>query len=74
MALMGLQGNAENLAYLSFWAYNTTILLHLLCSDKGLHAACIELNLLNMIEELINAIHGEFVSYRKNPADRLQSS
>jgi hypothetical protein len=48
----------EDLAFLSFWAYNTTLLLHLLRSDPGLGPACGELGLLGMVEELINAIHG----------------
>ena len=52
------KGNVEDLAHLSFWAYNTTALLHLLRSDEGLAAGCEELNLLSMVEELINAIHG----------------
>ncbi|WRT70013.1 uncharacterized protein IL334_007006 [Kwoniella shivajii] len=53
----GVYSNVENLAYLAFWAYNSSVLLHLLRSDPGLNAACEELNLLGMIEELINAIH-----------------
>jgi hypothetical protein len=48
----------EDLAYLAFWVYNTTTLLHLLRSDPDVGPACEELNLLGMIEELINAIHG----------------
>lgn len=48
----------EDLAYLAFWAYNTTTLLHLLRSDPDVCPACEQLNLLGMMEELINAIHG----------------
>jgi hypothetical protein len=55
------QGNVEDLAYLAFWAYNSTVLLHLLRSDEPLARACEtdDLNLLGMLEELINAIHGK---------------
>jgi hypothetical protein len=53
------QGNIEDLAYLAFWAYNTTLLLYLLVSDDELRTPCDELGLLGMVEELINAIHGE---------------
>ncbi|WVR09630.1 hypothetical protein IAU60_006703 [Kwoniella sp. DSM 27419] len=49
--------NTEDLAYLSFWSYNSTLLLHLLRSDRALNAACQDLKLLSMLEELINAIH-----------------
>ena len=48
----------EDLAYLAFWAYNCTLLLYLLRADEGLKRACTELELLDMMEELIHAIHG----------------
>lgn len=56
----------EDLAYLAFWAYNTTVLLHLLRSDKRLAEACEteEVNFLGLLEELINAIHGESSRHR----------
>ncbi|WWC64820.1 uncharacterized protein I303_107434 [Kwoniella dejecticola CBS 10117] len=53
----GVYSNVENLAHLAFWAYNSSVLLHLLRSDPAIHAACEELGLLGMMEELINAIH-----------------
>ncbi|WVW86391.1 hypothetical protein I302_108437 [Kwoniella bestiolae CBS 10118] len=53
----GVHNNVENLAYLAFWAYNSSVLLHLLKSDPGINAACEEMSLLGMMEELINAIH-----------------
>ncbi|ORX40447.1 DIL domain-domain-containing protein [Kockovaella imperatae] len=53
----GVYGNMENLAYLAFWAYNSSLLLHLLRSDEGLRRACQEMELLDMMEELIHAIH-----------------
>jgi hypothetical protein len=59
------QSNVDNLAYLAFWAYNATLLLHLLRTDPGLEPACDELGLLGMMEELINAIHGEWVTTRR---------
>lgn len=40
----------DDLAYLAFWIYNSTLLLHLLKSDPGLELACHELNLFVMIE------------------------
>lgn len=56
------KGNSEDLAYLSFWAYNTTVLLHLLKSEPDLAAACEDLGVLLMLVELVNAIHGESLS------------
>ncbi|WVF67327.1 hypothetical protein IAT40_002078 [Kwoniella sp. CBS 6097] len=53
----GVYENTENLAYLAFWSYNSTLLLHLLRSDPAVNAACEEMSLLGMMEELINAIH-----------------
>ncbi|KAI9633838.1 DIL domain-containing protein [Dioszegia hungarica] len=53
----GVYGSIEDLAYLAFWAYNTTLLLYLLVSDDELRTPCDELGLLGMVEELINAIH-----------------
>ncbi|OCF34276.1 hypothetical protein I316_04230 [Kwoniella heveanensis BCC8398] len=53
----GVYENTENLAYLAFWSYNSTLLLHLLRSDPAVHASCEEMSLLGMMEELINAIH-----------------
>ncbi|ORY31607.1 hypothetical protein BCR39DRAFT_86241 [Naematelia encephala] len=53
----GVYGHMDDLAYLAFWAYNTTVLLHLIRSDSGISAACEQLELMSMIEELINAIH-----------------
>ena len=49
----------EDLAYLAYWAYNTTLLLHLLKNDPGLRDACDELGFFGMMEELVNAIHGQ---------------
>lgn len=52
--------NNEDLAALSFWEYNLTLLLYLVRSDKELSAACLAGgNMLVNFEELINAIHGE---------------
>lgn len=52
--------NNEDLAALSFWEYNLTLLLYLIRSDKDLCAACTAAeNMLVNFEELINAIHGE---------------
>lgn len=48
----------ENLAYLAFWAYNTTLLLHLIRADEGLAIACDDLGYLTELEGLIHAIHG----------------
>ncbi|EIW72141.1 hypothetical protein TREMEDRAFT_25958 [Tremella mesenterica DSM 1558] len=53
----GVYSNVEDLAFLSYWAYNTTVLLHLLRSDAGLEEACEKLGFISMMEELINAIH-----------------
>jgi hypothetical protein len=58
----GVYSNGDDLAYLAFWEYNLTLLLALIKSDEPLMAACIDLNLLGMVTELINAIHGEFVA------------
>lgn len=44
------QDNVDDLAYLAFWIYNSTLLLHLLKSDPGLELACHELNLFVMLE------------------------
>lgn len=53
------QGNAEDLAFLSFWMYNANVLLYLLLSEENMAATCDELGVLGIIEELINAIHGQ---------------
>jgi hypothetical protein len=55
----GVYSNGDDLAYLAFWEYNLTLLLALVKSDQPLHTACTDMNLLGMVEELINAIHGE---------------
>lgn len=55
----GVYGNGEDLAHMAFWEYNLTLLLYLIRSDKSLFATCEELSLISMMEELINAIHGE---------------
>lgn len=52
--------HVDDLAYLAFWSYNSTLLLHLLTTEEGMRTACDELGLLSMLEELINAIHGEW--------------
>ncbi|WWD19847.1 hypothetical protein CI109_104314 [Kwoniella shandongensis] len=49
--------NVENLAHLAFWAYNCSVLLHLLRSDRNVQLVCEEMGLLTMLEELIHAIH-----------------
>lgn len=49
----------ENLPFLAFWAYNTTLLLHLLKTDKELSVVCEEYGYLAELEGLINAIQGE---------------
>jgi hypothetical protein len=69
------QSNVDNLAYLAFWAYNATLLLHLLRTDPGLETVCDELGLLGMMEELINAVHGESATtQRMENAKTAQSS
>ena len=58
----------EDLAYLAFWAYNTTVLLHLLRGDEGIREACEaseELDVLDNFAELIHSIHGEPRAFRK---------
>ena len=55
----GVYGNSEDLAFLAFWAYNVTVLLHLFKSDTGLGRLCDELMLLRTLEELVNTIHGK---------------
>ena len=55
----------EDLAYLAFWAYNSTVLLHLLRGDQGIREACKaseELNVLDNFGELVNSIQGEACS------------
>lgn len=51
--------HVDELEHLAFWSYNSTLLLHLLTSEEAMRAACDELGLLGMLEELVNAIHGE---------------
>ncbi|KAL7424523.1 putative ankyrin-repeat protein [Cryptotrichosporon argae] len=53
----GVYNNVDDLSYLAFWAYNSTLLLHLINTDEPLRQACEEMKLLGMLEELINAIH-----------------
>nr|ODN81341.1 DIL and ankyrin domain-containing protein [Cryptococcus depauperatus CBS 7841] len=53
----GIYNNIENLAYLAFWAYNSSVLLFYLQADQELQTSCDDLGLLTMLEELINAIH-----------------
>ncbi len=48
----------EDMAYLSFWLYNSTLLLHLLRCDRDLHDMCETLDLYSLLEELVNAIYG----------------
>lgn len=53
--------NVESLPHLAFWLYNTTILLHLVQSDKAVNALCQEEDLCLMAEEMINSLQGEFL-------------
>jgi len=50
--------NDKDLARQAFWAYNTTLLLHLLNCDPALSKAECMPELMRMIEEMISAIHG----------------
>ncbi|KAF8344223.1 DIL domain-containing protein [Cantharellus anzutake] len=47
----------EDMAHLTFWLYNSTILLHLLRCDRDLHDMCESLDLYSLLEELVNAIY-----------------
>lgn len=47
------------MAYLAFWLYNSTLLLHLLKSDRDLYDMCDTLDLFSLMEDLINAIYGK---------------
>ncbi|KAK4688691.1 hypothetical protein P7C73_g1422, partial [Tremellales sp. Uapishka_1] len=67
----GIYSNVEDLAYLSFWAYNTTVLLYLLRSDDGLRQACEEMNLMSLVEELINAIHVFVIRVAERRIDQI---
>ncbi|GFZ51039.1 hypothetical protein JCM24511_08797 [Saitozyma sp. JCM 24511] len=67
----GIYSNVDNVAYLSFWAYNATLLLHLLRTDPGLELVCDELGLLGMMEELINAIHVFVIRVTERKIDTL---
>jgi hypothetical protein len=51
--------NVESLPHLAFWLYNTTILLHLVQSDRVVHAHCQEEDLCLMVEDMINSLQGE---------------
>ncbi len=53
------QKQAGNLAYLAFWLYNTTILLHLVQSDPVMLDVCEELGLCVEVEETLNRIAGK---------------
>lgn len=61
--------NVESLPHLAFWLYNTTILLHLVQSDRVVHAHCQEEDLCLMVEDMINSLQGEFTC----PPDPLQA-
>ncbi|WVQ94923.1 hypothetical protein IAU59_002009 [Kwoniella sp. CBS 9459] len=67
----GVYGNTENLAYLAFWSYNSTLLLHLLRSDPAINAACEEMGLLGMMQELINAIHVFVIRFAEQRIDTV---
>jgi hypothetical protein len=53
-----LKEHDKDLARQAFWAYNTTLLLHLLNCDPALSKAECMPELMRMIEEMISAIHG----------------
>lgn len=53
----------ESLPHLTFWLYNTTILLHLVQSDDGVRRLCEEEELGVMMEEMIDSLQGAHVGY-----------
>ena len=52
------QACSEDLPSLTFWLFNSTILLHLLRSDQDVSNVMEHLALFGLLEELINAIFG----------------
>lgn len=52
------QANVESLPHLTFWLYNTTVLLHLVQSDDEVRGLCEEEELCVMMEEMIDSLQG----------------
>jgi hypothetical protein len=61
-AFLTTKEHDKDLARQAFWAYNTTLLLHLLSCDPALSKAECMPELMRMIEEMISAIHGKLAS------------
>ena len=53
------QTRPTDVASLSYWLFNTTILLHLLRCDNDTNQICDILGLFGLIEELLNVIYGQ---------------
>jgi hypothetical protein len=53
-----VQNRSEDVTYLVFWLYNTTILLHLLECDNSINEACEMLGSFEHLEEVINTVTG----------------
>ena len=53
------QSKPSDVAALSYWLFNTTLLLHLLRCDKDTNQICEILGLFGLIEELLNVIYGQ---------------
>ena len=53
------QSKPTDLASLSYWLFNTTLLLHLLRCDDDTNQICEILGLFGLIEELLNVIYGQ---------------
>ena len=53
------QSKPTDVASLSYWLFNTTLLLHLLRCDNDTNQICEILGLFGLIEELLNVIYGQ---------------
>ena len=56
-----MQTHAEDLTYLTFWLYNTTVWLHLMRCDKAINQTCESLGSLSLIEEILNSVFGGYI-------------
>ena len=53
-----LQAAPNDLANLSHWLFNTTLLLHFLRCDESTSQICEILGLFGLMEELLNVVYG----------------
>jgi len=53
------QSKPNDVASLSYWLFNTTLLLHLLRCDDDTNQICEILGLFGLIEEFLNVIYGQ---------------